>query len=108
MADKELKKIDRSGMLPAGVVITGGGAKMPEMVKLAKKILKLPAQIGFPKELDGVVDKVDDPSFATAVGLIMWDADENGMFSSNGSRFKLPSFSGIGQKIRKIFKTFLP
>ncbi len=108
MVDKELKKIDRSGMLPAGVVITGGGAKMPEMVKLAKKVLKLPAQIGFPKELNGVVDKVDDPSFATAIGLIMWNADENGMFSSGKSRFKLPSFSGIGQKVRKIFKTFLP
>ena len=108
MVDKELKKIDRSGMLPAGVVITGGGARMPEIVKLAKKVLKLPAQIGFPKELNGVVDKVDDPSFATAIGLIMWDADENGMFSSEKSRFKLPSFGGIGQKIRKIFKTFLP
>lgn len=108
MADKELKKIDRSGMLPAGIVITGGGAKMPEMVKLAKKVLRLPAQIGFPKELDGVVDKVDDPSFATAIGLIMWDADENGMFSSGKSRFKLPFFDGVGQKVRKIFKTFLP
>ena len=108
MVDKELKKADRSGMLPAGVVITGGGAKMPEIVKLAKKVLKLPAQIGFPKELDGVVDKVDDPSFATAIGLIMWDADENGVFSSEKSRFKLPSFDGVGQKIRKIFKTFLP
>ena len=108
MVDKELKKIDRSGMLPAGIVLTGGGAKMPEIVKLAKKVLKLPVQIGFPKELDGVVDKVDDPSFATAIGLIMWDADENGMFSSGKSGFKLPSFNGIGQKIRNIFKTFLP
>jgi len=108
MVDKELKKVDRSGMLPAGAVLTGGGAKMPEIVKLAKKVLKLPVQVGFPKELDGVVDKVDNPSFATAIGLIMWDADENGVFSSRGGRFKLPSFDGIGQKVRKIFKTFLP
>ena len=108
MADKELKKVDRSGMLPAGVVLTGGGAKMPEIVKLAKKVLRLPAQIGFPKELNGVVDKVDDPSFATVIGLIMWDTDENGMFSSEKSGFKLPSFNKVGQKIRKIFKTFLP
>ena len=108
MVDKELKKIDRSGMLPAGIVLTGGGARMPEIVKLAKKVLRLPVQIGFPKELSGVVDKVDDPSFATVIGLIMWEADENGMFSSNSGRFKLPSFGGIGQKIRKIFKMFLP
>jgi len=109
MVDKELKKIDKSGMLPAGAVITGGGAKMAGIVPVAKEILRLPAQIGFPIELNGIVDRVDDPSFATAIGLIMWEADENGNFSSsNNSRFKLPSFGGIGQKVRKIFKTFLP
>jgi len=109
MVDKELKKIDKSGMLPAGAVITGGGAKMSGIVAMAKEVLRLPAQIGFPIELNGIVDRVDDPSFATAIGLIMWEADENGNFSSSGrSRFKLPSFGGIGQKVRKIFKTFLP
>lgn len=109
MADKELKKIDKSGMLPAGAVITGGGAKMSGIVTMAKGVLRLPAQIGFPIELNGIVDRVDDPSFATAIGLIMWETDENGNFSSSGGgRFKLPSFGGIGQKMRKIFKTFLP
>ncbi len=109
LADKELKKIDRSGMLPAGVIITGGGAKLPGIVKSAKQYLKLPAQIGYPMELNGIIDRIDDPSFATAVGLIMWEADESGAFSSNDNRgFKLPSLDGVGQKVRKIFKTFLP
>lgn len=109
LADKELKKIDRSGMLPAGVVITGGGAKLPGMIKSAKEYLRLPAQIGYPMELDGIIDRIDDPSFATAVGLVMWESDENGTFSSkSGKEFKLPSLEGVGQKVRKIFKTFLP
>ncbi|MDF1498013.1 MAG: cell division protein FtsA [Patescibacteria group bacterium] len=108
LVDDELKKIDRSGMLPAGVVITGGGAKMPGMVSIAKEFLRLPAQIGFPVELSGIIDRVDNPSFATAVGLIMWEADENGVFPSNRGGFRLPQLSGVGQKIRKIFKTFLP
>lgn len=109
LADKELKKIDRSGMLPAGVVITGGGAKLPGMIKSAKEYLRLPAQIGYPMELDGIIDRVDDPSFATAVGLIMWESDENGTFSSRSDKgFRLPSLGGVGQKVRKIFKTFLP
>lgn len=108
MVNKELKKIDKSGMLPAGVVITGGGAKMAGVVQLAKETLKLPAQIGFPLELSGIVDRINDPAFATVTGLIMWEADENGVFSSGGGRFKLPSLGGVGQKIRKIFKTFLP
>jgi cell division protein FtsA len=109
MADNELKKIDKSGMLPAGAVITGGGAKMSGIVTMAKKVLRLPAQIGYPVELNGIVDRVDDPSYATVMGLIMWEADENGNFSSySGGKFKLPSFGGIGQKVRKFFKTFLP
>ncbi len=110
MVDKELKKIDRSGMLPAGIVITGGGAKMPGMVGLAKNVLKLPAQVGFPTGLDGVVDRVDDPSFATVVGLIIWGAEESEAFLSDGSGkfFKLLSLDKIGQKARKIFRTFLP
>jgi cell division protein FtsA len=109
MVNAKLKEIDRSGMLPAGVVITGGGAKMPGMVKLAKEVLRLPAQIGFPAELNGVVDRVDDPSFATAVGLVVWETDENGMFPiGEGSRLRLPSLGEIGQKIRKVFRTFLP
>ncbi|MEA2097744.1 MAG: cell division protein FtsA [Patescibacteria group bacterium] len=108
MVDKELKKIDRSGMLPAGAVITGGGAKMPGIVTMTREVLRLPAQIGFPIELNGIIDRVDDPSFATVMGLIMWEADENGAFSSSGRRFKLPSLGGVGQKIRKVFKTFLP
>ena len=50
LVNKELKRIDRQGLLPAGVVLLGGGAKMPGLVDLAKEGLKLPAQVGFPLE----------------------------------------------------------
>jgi len=72
LVNKELKVIGREKLLPAGVVLTGGTAKLPGAVDLAKNILALPAQAGFPVPLGGLVDKVDDPSFATAVGLILW------------------------------------
>jgi len=110
MIDKELKSIDRSGMLPAGVVLTGGGSKLPGIIDIAKETLKLPVQIGFPAELNGVVDKVDDPSFATAVGLLMWEADEDGFFFNSRGRGVLDRFGfrSVLDKIKKIFKTFLP
>jgi len=97
-------------MLPAGVVITGGGSKMLELVNLTKNVLRLPVQIGYPIELNGIIDRVDDPSFATVMGLVLWEADENGVFLSGGEKglLKMPSFDGIGQGVRKIFKTFLP
>lgn len=106
MIDTELKKLDKSGMLPAGVVITGGGARMPGIVALSRRISRLPSQIGYPAEMNGVVDKTDDPSFATAVGLIMWEADENGNFVSDKSIGF--DFGEIGHKFKGILKNFLP
>jgi cell division protein FtsA len=80
----ELKKINRDGMLPAGVVLTGAAAKMPGAVELAREVLNLPTQIGFPQNYDGVVDKIDDPSYSTAIGLLLW-----------GSRFEGRPHSGL-------------
>jgi cell division protein FtsA len=77
----ELAKINRDGMLPAGVVLTGSGVKMPGTVDLARETLNLPVQVGFPQNFDGVVDKIDDPAYATAIGLAIW-----------GSRFEGPSY----------------
>lgn len=68
----ELAKIHRDGMLPAGVVLTGASVKMPGTIDLARETLNLPVQIGFPQNFDGVVDKIDDPAYATAIGLILW------------------------------------
>lgn len=82
----ELAKIHRDGMLPAGVMLTGAGSKMPGTVDLARETLNLPVQIGFPQNFDGVVDKIDDPAYATAIGLLIW-----------GSRFEGRTY-GFGLK----------
>lgn len=74
LVKEELKKIHRDGMLPAGVVLTGAGSKMSGVIDLARDTLNLPVQIGFPQNFDGIVDKIDDPAYATAIGLIFWGA----------------------------------
>jgi cell division protein FtsA len=113
LVDDELKKINRSRLLPAGAVLTGGGAKMSNIIDLAKEELGLPCEIGFPKDLEGIVDKINDPSFATAVGLVMWG--ENSSEEMGGlSRFlpnSLPNFlpsKEILRKIKKFGKSLLP
>ncbi len=107
MANKELNKIGKTGLLPAGVVITGAGAKLPFIVDLAKKVLKLPSQIGFPQESEfgGLADRIEDPSFASPAGLVLWGKDN--LDRSGGSGFSFPG-AGFGTKIKKIFKIFLP
>lgn len=106
----ELKKISRDGKLPAGIVLTGGGSNLPGISEFVKKYLRLPVQIGKPQNVTTIIDRVDDPSFATAVGLVLW----GGKFSGGGSSGGMPSFlkNMLGNdsftKIRKWLKSFLP
>jgi len=99
--NKELKKISRQSLLPAGIVLTGGGAKLPKLVELAKKELKLPCRIGFPQ---GFTPSLEDISLTTASGLILCglDLEEGGHIP----RFGLSQ--GIGAKLKRIFKIFIP
>jgi len=105
LANKELKRIDRQGLLPAGLILVGGGAKIPGIIDLAKSELKLPAQIGFPANVDGVLNRIDDPSFATAVGLVLWGMDEVGKDFGPRRTF---SFGSPMSKFQKWLKAFLP
>lgn len=66
------KKIGRSGVLPAGVIFTGGGAKLNGLIEVAKRKLRLPATLGYPLNITSVTDKVNDLSFTTAIGLVKW------------------------------------
>jgi cell division protein FtsA len=112
LIDKELRKTGRSGMLPGGAVIVGGGAKMPGVVDLAKKLLRLPAQTGFPLELGGIVDRVDEPSFVSAVGLALWAVERSGTGASRSHKMpafdKLPLMGGTVDKMKGWLRKFLP
>ena len=70
--DNELKKVDRSGILPAGVFLIGGGSKLADLVWLAKKVLRLPACIGTNRNIEATIDKANDTVFLTALGLVVW------------------------------------
>jgi cell division protein FtsA len=71
--DKELNRIHRSRKLPGGVVIVGGSAKLPGLAEFTREQLQLPARLGKVRGLAGLVDTVNDPSFASAAGLMLLD-----------------------------------
>jgi len=71
--DKELKKIHRSRKLPGGVVLVGGTANMPGIADFTKEKLELAARVGTLQPLSGLVDTVQDPAYAGAVGLMVLD-----------------------------------
>ncbi|MDH4358921.1 MAG: cell division protein FtsA [Candidatus Berkelbacteria bacterium] len=111
MIRDELKSIQKDEMLPAGAVITGGGARLEGLQQLAKKSLGLPVQIGQPIfEVSGIVDKLDDPEYATAIGLLIWGLDEIQTSVSNGKRANtnLKKMGGAFSRVKEIFKNFIP
>ena len=105
LIQERLQIIGRDGTLPAGVILTGGGAKLEGIVELTKETLRLPAQIGSPIiEIGGLIDKLEDPVYATSIGLMLWGRDKSrGGFLSDGS-----PVSDTFNKARKFFKQFLP
>jgi cell division protein FtsA len=119
LIEKELTKINRSALLPAGAVLTGGGARLHGTVDLAKDIFKLPAQTGFPFELSGLIDKVDNPSFSVAVGMILWSLENEHNFASSSFKDRDKSKSANWNNsmspvkhtvsgVKKWFDKFLP
>src|SRR3989338_2724723 len=111
MVNKELKGVGRDGQLPAGAILAGGGTKLPGVVELAKKELRLPVQIGFPQNMSTIIDRVDDPAYATAIGLVLWSNEYLGSRSGMAgvSRFAKQVLQNASiERVRKFFKQFLP
>jgi len=111
MVEKELQKINRSALLPAGAVLTGGGACLYGMVDLAKDNLKLPVQVGFPSGLSGLVDKIDDPSCSVMAGAILWIMKEGNQMeitSIKKSPVEIRGLDSFLRTIKKWFKDILP
>ena len=99
LVQKELKKIGKQEMLPGGVVLTGGGAKLPKIKELTKETLGLNCEIGTPK---GIIGIQDDPSLATVAGLALGGVD----FDEEAGILGLTK--GWGSKFKKIFRIFIP
>ncbi len=105
LVKEELARINRDGMLPAGAILTGASVKMPGILDLARETLNLPVQIGYPQNFDGVVDKIDDPAYATAIGLILWGSRlENRSYGFNLKGFSPKKLvSGVSDWFKSLF-----
>lgn len=96
--NKELKKAGRAGQLPSGVVLVGGGAQLKHIAEFAKQHLSLAARVGKTSGYGGVVENIDQPQFAAAVGLMLTDAQgENGSGSTQSKTKSQSSKAAIKQ-----------
>lgn len=98
---KELKKISKDIVLPAGVVLTGGGSGLPGLKEFARQKLGLPCQVSGPKGIHGT----DEADFSTAAGLLLSGFD---LIDKETLENRKDGKQGLGIKLKKIFKIFLP
>jgi cell division protein FtsA len=107
----ELQRCKKTTLLPAGVIFTGGGAKIPGLVEVAKKYVRLPASLGYPLHMVSVTDKVNDLAFSTAVGLVKWGSimkpyggAQHAMRQGNARKMA----DGVTKQVKDWFKTLIP
>lgn len=114
MVGLEIKKSGFGGLTPSGLVITGGGATTVGIVEAAKRTLSMPVRVGIPEGVTGLVDDVLQPSFATALGLIIYGAKMGEVsegkvsLSQIGKMVKNVPLGGMTQKLTELVKSLLP
>jgi cell division protein FtsA len=72
LALQEIKRSGYDGLLPAGMVLTGGTSALPGIKRLASRVLNMPVRTAQPENLRGLVDRLNSPAYSTSVGLLRW------------------------------------
>jgi cell division protein FtsA len=101
----EIRRSGYEGLLPAGIVLTGGSSQLPGFDELVREMLGMPVRIGSPSNLTGLSDAVDSPPYATGVGLVKWGTT-NGLRQPGGS-LTLPREPGNWRNVYERFKGWL-
>jgi cell division protein FtsA len=101
MVLSQIRESGLEGQIAAGVVLTGGTAKMEGAIELAEDIFQMPVRLGCPLEVGGLSEYVNDPCYATAVGLLMY-----GKEMKNHAMGESQNSAGVGNMLRRISSWF--
>jgi len=104
LVQSELRRSGLEELLAAGIVLTGGTAKMEGVVDLAEEIFHLPVRLGMPHNIQGLTDIVNNPIYSTGVGLLLYGLQQQQENRSPPS--KIPG-SGWVERIRTWFQNNL-
>lgn len=114
----EITNSGYDGLLPAGVVLTGGGAQLEGIADLAAEYLKIPVRVGVPWDVEGLVDSISAPAYAAGVGLLLWGSrpGAEALGAASEPRWARRGREGrtrgqevtVYNKVREWFKAFLP
>ena len=109
---QEIKRSGYDGLLPAGMVLTGGTSALPGIRAIANQVLGLPVRIAQPENLVGMVDQLASPAFSTGVGLLRWAMLMSEISPASGRRRSRPATSGSGnvdlERVKNWLRRLLP
>ncbi len=108
MVMSEVKRSVHDDILSAGVVLTGGTAKLQGLDVLAEQVTGLPARIGVPRHLQGLSETLTDPAFATSVGLLQWAVKENGLAYGGQRLGPSLAFGGLWRRVSQWMRVLMP
>ncbi|MEK6720289.1 MAG: cell division protein FtsA [Chloroflexota bacterium] len=95
-----------AGMLPAGVILTGGGSQLAGAAELGREVLEMPVRVAGPSSVGGLVETLLNPSYSTAIGLLQWGAQS--LNSGDTPRYEsAPAMGGLG-RIRDALRNIFP
>jgi cell division protein FtsA len=98
----ELRRSGFEEVIAAGIVLTGGSARMEGAIDLAEEIFHMPVRLGLPQHVKGVADVVQSPIYATGVGLLLY-ARENSQGTSRARAMPV-SVQGVWERMQSWFK----
>jgi cell division protein FtsA len=107
LVGNEIKRSGMDGLLPAGMVITGGTANLTGIRELAARTFLLPVRIGVPQRLHGLIETISNPAYATSVGLLLWGMRAEGASADGFTPRRGPS-GGFYQRFMEWLRVFLP
>ncbi|MBI4694603.1 MAG: cell division protein FtsA [Gammaproteobacteria bacterium] len=100
----ELKRSGFDGMIAAGMVLTGGGARMEGAIELAEEVFNMPVRLGSPQYVAGLVDVVRNPIYATGVGLLLFGSHSGHVGGSHkGGGARLESGTNLWERMKNWF-----
>ena len=99
---QEIKRSGYDGLLPAGVVLCGGTADLPGICEVVRRVVGLPVRVGSPHDLQGLVDQLTHPAYATSVGLLMWEKNHKSTVRPR------PARASMGDRVVGWFRNLLP
>ncbi len=102
LISNEIRRSGYEGLIPAGVVLTGGATKIQGILDLADSILKAPVRLGTPQYLLGLTDIINNPVYATSTGLLLMGNQQR--YQRNGGSIATHGMKGAWGRMRDWFK----